>query len=813
MGIDDKACLRKGGTRRSSHFIGVTQVSTWCQATGLPGHPAEILARMIRALANVVSGRRSKWVVIAVWVAILAALAPQGMTLSKVTTDETATPESLPSDAQSAEVAKTLRERFPDGDPLLALAVYRRAGGLNDRDNAKIAADAAAIGKLDGVARVLAPVGPLASPGLVSKDGSVAVTAIPLTSPDSDERTDTIKAIRGITGTKAIGLQTHVTGAAALQSDLTTTLQSTDASLLIATALLVLILLIAIYRAPLMALLPLIVVGVSYTIAQGIVHIGANAADTTIDRTAVTLLAILMFGAGTDYCLLMVSRYTSELRSREDKHEALRAAYVRAAPAIAASGLVVAGALLTLLFASLHSNRIFGPVNAVGILVGLVASLTLLPALLTVFGRAGFWPSGKLVRVAAPPEPPRLLSGLRPLPDFSALMKDAHPTIRQRDGIWRRVGEAALKRPAVTLVACLALLGVCALGVTTYTEDVNEVGQFRKATDSTDGFKVLASGFPAGTLYPNTVLLERTDGPVRPADVARVQAAVKSVPGVAQVSAPTGQSTDRRATTFAVTFVDDPFGDPALARVKVVREKIAAAAPPGATAKLGDGSALRVDYKDAASADQRTVIPLVLLVIGLTLVILLRALVAPLYLLASVLISFFATLGISLVVFDKVFGETTVDPEYPFLAFVFLVALGVDYNIFLMDRVREEAHRHGTKEGALRALIATGPVITSAGLILAGTFAVLMTLPLDILLELGFTVALGVLLDTFLVRTLMVPSIVALVGDASWWPAKLRPPDDEPQSPPRAPVVPAPAQGGVHRGLGALPDLGPPGSQ
>src|SRR3954465_1032103 len=769
---------------------------------------------MIRALAKVVSGRRSKWVVIAAWVVLLAALAPQGTTLSKVTTDETATAESLPSDSQSAEVAKTLRDRFPDGDPLLALAVYRRATGLTSADNAKIAADAEAIQKVEGVGRVLAPVGPLAPAELVSRRGKVAFTAIPLKSTDSDARTDAIKAIRKITGSGQPGLDVHVTGAAALQSDLTTTLQSTDASLLIATALLVLILLIAIYRAPLMALLPLIVVGVSYTIAQGIVHIGANAADTTVDRTAVTLLAILMFGAGTDYCLLMVSRYTSELRATEDKHQALRAAYVRAAPAIAASGLVVAGALLVLLFASLHSNRIFGPVNAVGILVGLAASLTLLPALLTVFGRTGFWPSGKLVRVAAPAEPPKLLSGLRQLPDFRAMMADAHPNIRQRDGIWRRVGEAALKRPWVTLVSCLVLLGVCALGVTTYKEEGDVVGMFRKDTGSTDGFKTLSTGFPKGTLYPNTVLVERGDGPLQPPDVAAVQAAVKSVPGVAAVSDPTAQSTDKRAAIFAATFADDPFGQPALNRVKTVREKIAAAAPPGVTAKLGDGRALRADYGDAASSDQSTVIPLVLLVIGLTLIVLLRALVAPLYLLATVLDSFFATLGMSLVGFDKVLGEPAVDPAYPFFAFVFLVALGVDYNIFLMDRVREEARRHGTKDGALRALVATGPVITSAGLILAGTFAALMTLPLDILLELGFTVALGVLLDTFLVRTLMVPSIIKLVGDASWWPAKLRSAEEEPPAP-RAPagsVPPPPAAGPPPApGLGPLPDFRRPG--
>jgi RND superfamily putative drug exporter len=730
---------------------------------------------MIQTLARVVTGRRSKWAVIAVWVAVLAALAPQGMTLSKVTTDETATPDSLPSDSQSAEVASALRKRFPDGDPLPALAVYKRAGGLTPADRAKVTADAVRIAQVKGVARLLVPFGPAAQPGLVSRDGSVAFTAIPLTSRDSDQRTDAIKAIRAITGKGGGGLETRVTGPAALQSDLTTTLQSTDASLLIATALLVLILLIAIYRSPLIAFLPLIVVGISYTIAQGIVHVGASAADTTIDRTAVTLLAILMFGAGTDYCLLLVSRYTSELREHDDHHEALRKAYARAAPAIAASGLVVAGALLTLLAASLHSNRIFGPVNAIGILVGLVASLTLLPALLAVAGRGGFWPSGKMVRVAAPKDPPRLLSGLQPLPDFSALMPDAYPGIRQRDGIWRRVGEAALRRPVVTLVACAAVLGVCALGVLTYKEEVDVVGMFRKTTDSTEGFKLLSSGFPKGTLYPNTVLIERRDGVLSAADGARVVAAVQSTPGVAAVSGPAARSRDGHAVTFAATFADDPFGQPALDRVGVVRAKIAAAAPPGVTAKLGDGSALRADYGDAASSDQKTVIPLVLLVIGLTLIVLLRALVAPVYLLLTVLASYFATLGISLVVFDVVFGEPRVDPAYPFFAFVFLVALGVDYNIFLMDRVREESRRHGTSEGALRALVATGPVITSAGLILAGTFAVLMTLPLDILLELGFTVALGVLIDTFLVRTLVVPALVKLVGEASWWPTKLRP--------------------------------------
>ncbi len=262
---------------------------------------------------------------------------------------------------------------------------------------------------------------------------------------------------------------------------------------------------------------------------------------------------------------------------------------------------------------------------------------------------------------------------------------------------------------------------------------------------------------------------------------------------------PTARSTDGRAATLIATFADDPFKDPALDRVEVMRDRLGELEGRGVTALVGDGSALRLDYKDSLASDQKRVIPLVLVVITLTLILLLRAVVAPLYLIATVVLSFLATLGIALTVFDRVFGEPRVDPAFPVLAFIFLVALGVDYNIFLMDRVREESRAHGTREGMLRALVATGPVITSAGIVLAGTFAVLMTLPLDILLELGFAVALGVLIDTFLVRTLLVPALVELVGDASWWPSRLRPAGPPPPAGPRE----QPA-------LGSLPTFAPP---
>jgi RND superfamily putative drug exporter len=566
----------------------------------------------------------------------------------------------------------------------------------------------------------------------------------------------------------------------------------------------VLVLLIVIYRSPLIAILPLVVVGVSYTIATGIVHLGAEAAGATVDRTAVTLLAILMFGAGTDYCLLLVARYSSELREVEDKHAAIGRALVRAGPAIAASGCVVAGALLTLLIARTTSIQVFGPVNATGILVGLAASLTLLPALLAVAGRTGFWPSRKLVSVEEL-SGPALHPSLGDLPSFRTDPMDLHPAVRSRDPIWRRVGVAALRRPALTLVTSGAVLVVCAVGVLQYTPEVDVIGQFRKTTDSTEGFKQLREGFPPGTLYPNTVLVDRRDGPLRPDDVALVRDTLESIDGVALVSEPTATSRDRRAATVVATFADDPFKDPALDRVELMRERLAEAGEPrGLSTLVGDGTAIRLDYKDSLASDQKRVVPLVLVVITLTLVVLLRAIVAPLYLIATVVVSFLATLGISLTVFDKVFGEARVDPAFPVLAFIFLVALGVDYNIFLMDRVREESRVHGTREGVLRALVATGPVITSAGIVLAGTFAVLMTLPLDILLELGFAVSLGVLIDTFVVRTLLVPALVEIVGEASWWPSRLRPA----APPPGPPVVPGPPA--TAPALGALPTFAPP---
>ena len=729
---------------------------------------------MLRAFARLAAGPRSKWIVLAVWVALAVALGALGsMKLPGRVDDQAATPSSLPGDAQSARVAKVLRERFPGGETFVTLIVYRRDGGLTPTDRARILRDAREAVRATESAPPIPPFGPGGRPEFVARDGSVAFTAVPLLSRKAEERTEALEDLRAITGQGAGGLSVRITGAAALQSDLSTSLGSAHLSLILATALIVLALLVAIYRSPIIPLIPMAVVALSLAITQGLIYLYAEAFDATVDQTALSLLAVLMFGAGTDYCLLLVSRYTSALRRVSDKHDAMVAAYPGAAPAIAASGVTVAGALLMAIFARLETDQILGPVNAIGIAVVLVASLTLLPALLAIVGRSGFWPSRKSVALdddVRPRPQPKLLPGLGPLPASLLSSTRAAGVVAAREGFWGRLGRWVVRRPMIGIVASVVVLGAGAVGLATYEEDVNQLVQFREDTDSTEGFELLRSGFPEGALVPTAVLVDAGSG--RPdAAVGELRRRIASLDGVVAASEVERRSRDGRAATFLVTFADDPFGEPALERVRRMRAE-AANAPPGVTALVGDGTATRLDYLEGARDDQRRIVPLVLAVIFLTLIVLLRSLVAPIYLIVTVIASFFGTLGLSVVAFEVLFDQGSVDPAYALFSFIFLVALGVDYNIFLMSAVREEAGEHGTREAILIAIRNTGPVITGAGIILAATFSVLMTLPLQILFQIGFTVALGVLIDTFLVRTVTVPAIAWLLGDWSWWPSR-----------------------------------------
>ena len=675
-------------------------------------------------------GRRTKWAILAAWAVLLAIFGPLGLKLPELTNDEIV----LPSSSQTDQVHRIVKARFPGGDQKQVLLVYHRPGGLIAADRARIAADArraAEVPLVDGAAQ------PFTTPGLVSPGGDVAVTVLSLSSKGIFRVRPTIEDLRAFPEPGG-GLERHVTGTPALLSDFNSAIKEADTKLLLATGLLVLLLLLAVYRSPLLALLPLVVVVVAYSVASGVIYLLAEA-GLPVDSTSTSLLLVLMFGAGTDYCLLLVARYRANLRDGKSVPDAVGRALPQAAPAMVASAVTVMAAMLAMLTGVLGLNRTLGPVNAIGIAIVLLASLTLLPAVLAVTGERAFWP-GK--------------------PDAAEKV----------GGSWQKLGERVRRRPLPWLAAVVLLLGAGAGGISVYKLHSSWLQQFKNQTDGTQGYEVLASGFPPGALAPTTVLIERSDGPLSQADVKAVQERLRRDPGVASVTDVQSRSTDGNAAALAISFTDDPFANPAVQRIADLRAALEAQ-PPGLRVLLAEGTARQADYRLAAIRDTKVIAPIVLAVVLLTLIVFLRALVAPLVLLATVVLSYLATLGISLLVFRYVFGQDVVDPEVAPIIFIFLVALGADYNIFLMSRAREEAQQHGTREGMLRALVATGPVITSAGLILAGTFSVLAVLPIWELIEIGFAVALGVLIDTFLVRSILVPALVWKLGERVWWPS------------------------------------------
>jgi RND superfamily putative drug exporter len=700
----------------------------------------------VKALASIVTGRRGKWAVLAIWIVAFAVLMPLGGKLSDETKDDT---ESyLPQSAESTKVVETLDREFTAGETAIGLIVYERKGGLTAADKQLIATQA---GEIRRAARKVpltqppaAPFARGAPPELVSPNGAVAYTALTVPT-DFDKSADWGKAVRDITGEHADGMRILLTGDLGFAADSEEIFGNLDTKLLGATVLLVLVLLALIYRAVLVALTPLVVVFFSYTVATAFVYLYAKS-GASVSSNGTTILIVLMFGVGTDYSLLLVSRYREELRRIEDKHEAMRLALSRTGPTILASGLTVSLAMLVLALADTRLTSSLGPVSAIGVASAMIAGLTLLPALLTIFGRTGFWP--RRATVAFEP---------------------GDPTVG-RQGLWRRFGDRVLERPLPALVATVVLFVGGAIGLAAYEVDYSTTGFFKKKVDAVEGFEVLGRSFPKGTLAPMTVLVERSGGKVRGEDVTGAVQRLDAVNGVARAT-PTGlRSKDGRIASINVVLESDPYKESTLDIVPKLRSSVANL-DPNLDAQVGGGSAIQYDYDQTIQDDLKLIVPITLLVIALILALLLRAVLAPLVLIGSVILSFFCTLGLSILFIRYVVGDAGFDASLPTFAFIFLVALGIDYTIFLMARVREESRRHGTREGMLRALTVTGPVITSAGIILAGTFSVLMTLPVTYTFDLGFMVALGILLDTFVVRTIMVPAAVELIGDRIWWPS------------------------------------------
>ncbi|MGH3500753.1 MAG: MMPL family transporter, partial [Nocardioidaceae bacterium] len=514
-----------------------------------------------------------------------------------------------------------------------------------------------------------------------------------------------------------------------------------DGKLLYSTIGVVIIILLLTYRSPTLWLFPVISAGVALLTAQGVIYLIAKYAGVVVNSQSAGILTVLVFGAGTDYALLLVARYREELRRHHDRHEAMAVALHRAGPAIfASSGTVIVG-MLCLMVAETNSTKGLGPVAAIGVGIGLLAMLTLLPALLVIFGRWIFWPTRPL---EGSPEP-------------------------TTTGLWARVGQLIKPRPRKVWVGTSIILALLSIGIVSLDANGLTTAQsFTGHPDSVAGEKVMAKHFPAGQGSPATILASSGHGHALSQAAARTD-------GITTVSKPV---TKADTTFLQATLSDPPDSQAAYDTVDRLRDNVHAV--PGADALVGGTSAVNLDVQRAAAHDRNVIIPLVLLVVFLILALLLRALLAPLLLIGTVVLSFGAALGVSALAFKYLLGFSGADTSLPLFVFVFLVALGIDYNIFLMTRVREESLKFGTRRAALIGLGATGGVITSAGLVLAGTFSVLSTLPMVAFAEIGFAVAFGVLLDTIIVRSVLVTALNLDLGRYMWWPSRLGRKDDVP---------------------------------
>ncbi|MGW3241798.1 MMPL family transporter [Streptomyces sp. NPDC001070] len=664
------------------------------------------------------------WGVLVLWLAVLALAGPLAGKLADAQQNRAV--DYLPASADSTRVAK-LQDALPGGEATELVLVYHRDGGLTAADRAT------AEGQVATVARAHRLSGGGQPHGVPSRDGTTLMYPVAGTGPGQDDAAQRafVEDVRAV-ATGGDGLTVQVGGPGALTTDMKEVYSSLDGPLLYTTVAVVAVLLILIYRSPLLWLLPLLVAGVADAAAMAGVYGLHRAFDVTVTGQSQGVMTILVFGAGTDYALLLVSRYREELRRVPRPYDAMRAALRGCGPAVLASSGTVAAGLLCLLAADLNSSRGMGPIAAVGVLCALVAMTTLLPALLVLLGRRVFWPL---------------------VPAYGS-----EPPVRR--GLFAAMGGSAARRPLAVLAGGAVLLGALAIGTVNLPGSLKNDNAFTSTPESVAAMRTLARAHPDSGAQPITVM-----APTGRAD--EVAAAARTTEGVAAVER--GRS-GGGWTELSVTARAVPESAAETVTIKALRSDLDG--PYGAY--VGGPSAQQLDLADTSARDRLLVVPLVLLSVLLILVALLRSLVAPLMLVAAVIAVWGASLGIGGLVFGPLFGFEGTDPGLPLLSFVFLVALGVDYGIFLMHRMREESLDGATPAAAaLTALRTTGGVIASAGLVLAATFSVLVDMPLVSLVELGFVIAVGVLLDTFLVRTYLVTSASLALGRRVWWPGRL----------------------------------------
>ncbi|MFE5759285.1 MMPL family transporter [Streptomyces massasporeus] len=691
---------------------------------------------MKQGVAHLVCGRRAKWLVLVFWVVVLVVAAPLAMKLTDAQDNDAAS--WLPGSAESTQVLQISEDFRPEQIP--AVVIYARESGLTAQDRAQIAEDVRQLKQLSDHGIIGDQTrGPVFDRQVDPRAAQVFVPI--LMDEEGWERiSPAVDSIRDDVGTGGDGMTVHITGPGGTSADFAEAFEGIDSTLLLSAMAVVIVMLLITYRSLTLLLVPLIAVVCALFTSQALIYLLAEHAGLTVNGQSAGILTVLVFGAGTDYALLLVARYREELRRHEDRHEAMALALHRAGPAVLASGATVVLSMLVLLAAEMNSTSGLGPVAAIGVAVALVAMMSLFPALLVIFGRWIFWPV---------------------VPHYGS----PDPTER---GVWARTGRRIARRPRMIWAVTALALAVCSLGlIQLRAEGIGNADAFTGKPDSITGQEVSARYFPAGSGDPLVIVSNQ-------AQAVQVGRAVAGTPGVVPQSLglPPGTKPAFEGKVLFEATMTAP-ADSEAAKQTVERVRDAVHAVPDADAKVGGGTAALLDMDEATTHDNVLIIPLVLVVVLMILCGLLRALIAPLLLIGTVILSFAAALGISALAFRYIFDYAGEATDFPLFVFVFLVALGIDYNIFLTTRIREEATHQGTRPGVVTGLAATGAVITSAGLVLAGTFAALGTLPMVAFAEIGFTVALGVLIDTFIVRSVLVTSLFLDVGPKVWWPHPL----------------------------------------
>jgi RND superfamily putative drug exporter len=648
------------------------------------------------------------------WALALVVLIVSGALMGLIGSDDSSeqSPVPVPTSAESTR-ADAVRAQLPGGDQVPVIVVFSRTDG-----EALTPADLGAIKQ---------------QPVMVSEDGRAAVATVLLdTRLSGFALRDAVKALRDSARDGLPGdLRVEVTGGPAFGADIADSFSGANITLLAVTALVVALLLIATYRSPVLWLVPLGVIGFADRVAAVVGSAVAQAVGLTPDGSTGGITSVLVFGAGTNYALLLISRYREELSRSENHRDALAVAVRQAGPAILASNATVVLALLTLVLASSPSTKSLGVQAAAGLVVAAVFVLLVLPPMLALFGRRLFWPFVPKV-------------GAKPLTE---------------GGVWHRIADAVARRPARVTIVAVAGLALLCLGILTTPIGLSQTEQFRVQAESVSGYDTLAAHFPSGLTNPTRVIAAT-------GKTADVEQAITSTPGV--VSANPAGAPEDGLSQWSVVLSAEPASDDAFTTIDALRDSVHDV-DPGAL--VGGPDAQARDASAAADRDRVVIIPAILAVVLIVLYVLLRAALAPLILVAVTVLSALAALGLGGWASVHIFGFPALDNTAPLFAFLFLVALGVDYTIFLVTRAREETPGHGTRDGIVRAVSATGAVITSAGIVLAAVFCVLGVLPLIVLTQVGIIVGLGILLDTFVVRTVIIPALFTLIGPRIWWPA------------------------------------------